>query len=163
MPRAISTHVYPFFHNRALIFILSLGGAIIAIVVASSCEFYSFQSITNRPWPGLEEPFTNAVSATVGLFSYEITESTEPGEENLGCKAFDGRFSDFPEGNELWEAAQYCVVFAFLTSVFALLINLFEMICCSFFCSFIFASTLLLMAGALQACTFMVIGGADAW
>jgi hypothetical protein len=155
--------VYTFFHDRALIFILSLGGTICAIVVARSCEFYSFESITNSPWPGLEDPFTNAVSATVGLFSYEITESTLPGEENLGCKAYDGRFSDFPEGNGLWEAAQYCAVFAFITSAFALLIILFETICCSFYCSFIFASTLLMMAGALQACTFMVIGGADVW
>jgi hypothetical protein len=153
-----------FFLDRVLIFILSLGGFICSIAVAASCEFYHFDSITDGPWAGLEPPFPNTtIAANVGLFKYEVTDSTEPGEEDGGCKAIDGRFKDFSEGNGLWEAAQYCAVFATITSGLAFFINLFEAFCCSFYCSFIFACTLLWIAGALQACTFMVLGGGDFW
>jgi hypothetical protein len=151
----------PFFLDRTLVFLLSIGGIICSALAASSCDFFHFDSIDNRPWPGLEPPFNNTIAADVGLFNYEITDSTELSDLNEGCIAYDGRFSDFPKGHELWEAAQWCALFALITSGLAFLINLFEAICCSFFCSFIFACTLLWIAGVLQACTFMVLGGGD--
>jgi hypothetical protein len=111
----------------------------------------------------LEPPYDSTIGADIGLFSYEITDSTEPADLREGCIAFDGRFSNFSEGNALWEAAQWCAVFSFVTSALAFFINLLEVICCSFYCSFFFASTLLWIAGALQACTFMVLGGGEFW
>jgi hypothetical protein len=153
----------PFFLDRITVFILSLGGIICAGVAASSCEFYHFDTISERPWQGMEPPFEDALAANIGLFNYEITDSTRLTDLEEGCTGFDGRFSDFPEGNALLEAAQYCAVFAMITSALAFLINLAEAICCSFFCSFIFACALLWIAGALQACTFMVLGGGEFW
>jgi hypothetical protein len=133
-------------------------------VAAFSCHFFHFESVDNeRPWPGLEDPFNNTIGADIGLFSYEITDSLDPRDLDEGCQTFDDRFRDFTQGNALWEAAQYCAVFALITSLIAFFINLFELFCCSFYCSFIFASTLLLIAGGLQACTFMVLGGGDFW
>jgi hypothetical protein len=111
----------------------------------------------------LEPPYASTIGADVGLFSSEITDSAEPADLREGCIAFDDRFADFSEGNALWEVAQWCAVFAFVTSGLAFFINLFEVICCSFYRSFIFAFTLLFLAGGLQACTFLVLGGADFW
>jgi hypothetical protein len=151
------------FLDRTLIFLLAIGGVICAGVVVRSCNFYHFNSHSGRPWPGLEPPFNNTVGANIGLFSYEITHSTELSELYLGCIDFDNKFSQFSEGNSYWQAAQYCAVFAFFTSCLAILINLFEVIFCSFYCSFIFASMLLMLAGVLQACTFMVLEGIEFW
>jgi hypothetical protein len=154
----------PFFLDRAIIFILSLGGFICSLAAAASCEFYNFDTTTSTPWPGLEPPFTKTtIAANVGLFKYEVTESTEPEEADEGCNAIDDRFTNFSGKNDLWEAAQYCSFFAMISSGLAFFINLFEAIFCSFFCSFIFACTLLFIAGALQASTFMVLGGGDFW
>jgi hypothetical protein len=152
-----------FFLDRTLVFILSIGGAICSGLASFSCEFYHFESVDNRPWPGLEPPYKSTIGADIGLFSYQITDSIEPADVREGCVAFDGRFRDFSEGNALWEAAQWCAVFAFVTGGLASYVNLCETICCSFCCSFIFACTLLFLAGGLQACTFMVLGGADFW
>jgi hypothetical protein len=140
----------PFFLDRILVFLLSLGGIICSALAASSCEFFHFYSYSHDPWPGLEPPFNDAIAANVGLFMYEITDSTELSDLNEGCIAYDRRFSEFPEGNALLEGAQWCALFAMIASGLAFLTNLFEAVCCSFFCSYIFACTLLCVAGVLH-------------
>jgi hypothetical protein len=155
--------VYAFFLNRIFVFILSAGGATCSGLASFSCQFYHFEAVNNTPWSGLEPPYDSAIGADIGLFTYQITDSTDSADLGEGCIAFDGRFSDFSEGNGLWEAAQWCALFAFATSGLAFFINLLELIGCSFYCSFIFACTLLWIAGALQACTVMVLGGNDYW
>ena len=105
------------------------------------------------------------IAANVGLFNYEISYSIDPSDLNEGCIAYDGgRFSYFSEGN-----AEFMGGCSGLHSLchdheWSCLFN--QLVggdFCSFFCSFIFACKLLWIAGVLQVCTLMVLGGSDFW
>jgi hypothetical protein len=160
-------------HPCSFSILLTGGGAIaLSFLAALDCKFYSFENVdpTGTAWDGLKPPFQSTLGADIGLFSYRITDSSDPVDIMDECVEFNERFRDFQlddssnrGGSAAWVAAQFCALFAMILGGLAWFVNLFETCFCSFYCSFLIGSILLLLAGGLQACTFLIFADNDFW
>lgn len=145
-------------------------------MAADTCEFISFENQNGIPNPNLEPPLDVAVSAHVGIFSYELlevgvkdangtmTSSTTNSPTITGkCVNYEDRFSDMMEVYEAIAAAQFCAVVAPSLALFAIALNLFEFFVFSFYGSFIFSGVLYFCAAAIQAGTFSMLAEPAIW
>jgi hypothetical protein len=126
-----------------------------------TCEFLHFKNEENIPWRNLEFPFDRAIEAHVGIFYYDIVESDVSDRETNGCVGYDNLFHE--SEYEVLVASQFCALFAPIIAGIGLFVTLFEMCVCSFYCSFMIASLLFLIAAGIQAGTFSLFAEPSFW
>jgi hypothetical protein len=148
---------------RLIILALATGGILLSYVALDTCEFISFENKRGIPWENLEPPFDQAVSAHVGIFSYEIVEAGSDGVTTGKCVNYDDRYADMIDFYESIAASQFCAVVAPSLALFAMALNLFEFFVCGFHGSFIFSSLLYFFAAGIQAGTFSMLAEPAIW
>jgi hypothetical protein len=144
-----------------MVFLLGGGAVACSVFAARSCEFFSYESLDGEPWEGFEPPFKDVIKASVGLFRYSLqTDGTSIkfGDECVGYS----NWSNVGTSN-LFQAAQWCAVFAPWAGGLAWSMNLFEFCCCEMFGSFFITSSLFFAAAILQGCSFFVFGDTNFW
>ena len=141
-------------------------GFLLSLLAALSCTFFSFENVTGEPWVGLTPPFDSTISANIGLFKYEITNSLEPMEmiDDGECVPYENILSDLTgQGVEMWVASEFCAVVAVVLSGLAFIVNLVEVICCNYPFSCLLPAIMLFIAFVMQVCTFLVFGRSEFW
>ena len=151
------------YSNRLIVLGLAIGGVLLSYVAQDTCEFISFENQRGTPWENLEPPFDQAVSAHVGIFSFEILEAGNNGTTTGKCVDYDDRFADMIDFYEAIAAAQFCAIVAPSLALVAIALNLFEFFVCGFNGSFIFSSFLYVAAAGIQAGTFSMLAEPAIW
>jgi hypothetical protein len=151
------------YYVRLLVIALATGGVLLSYVALDTCEFISFENQRGIPWENLEPPFDRAVSAHVGIFSYEILEAGVNGTTTGKCINYDDRFADMIDSYESIAASQFCAVVAPSLAMLAIALNLFEFFVCGFYGSFIVSSVLYFAAAGIQAGTFSMLAEKAIW
>mmetsp|Transcript_61606 Transcript_61606/g.150815 ORF Transcript_61606/g.150815 Transcript_61606/m.150815 type:complete len:422 (+) Transcript_61606:307-1572(+) len=148
--------------RRCCVLLLMAAGISMSVIVALSCEFFSYQTLDGEPWPNLTPPFNVLTSAGVGLFSYTVQSSmvTGNGMTFETCTPYGDEFLDQEEQNSnsssFFVAAQYCAIMAPVAAVLALLSHVSEIVCCRIKGSYHINAFLLISATILQGATFLI-------
>jgi hypothetical protein len=139
--------------DRIAVLLFGGGGIACSIMVALSCEFFKFRASDEAEF---KEPFENITQAYVGILRYTL--------EGQGGECIDYK-DDFLNSKygEMFQAAQFCAVAAPSFAFVAWMVNLAEMLFCSYMCSFILSCLLFLVACVVQGCTFLVFGQNEFW
>lgn len=127
---------------KIIIILLATAGIILSYFASSTCQFLLFET---------EAYNETIVSQWIGIFKSEKIIQDE-NEEIYRCSFYDNLFLDAP--NKVLFAIQVCAVIAPSLAFIAILISIFELLCCKFFGSFIAACALFLAASIFQIGTF---------
>jgi hypothetical protein len=147
--------------ERAFLLIFACAGVALSIASATKCDFLSFQNSAGLPWITLKDPFDGAIEARLGMFSYQIIRAADASRIMEECKPYGEQFTELD--TPLLAVAQICAFCAPILAGAAILFLLMEMCVCNFFGSFLFSSTLLVVASGAQAATFCVFAEQDFW
>eukprot|EP00980_Cylindrotheca_fusiformis_P014362 scaffold3827_cov179-Cylindrotheca_fusiformis.AAC.26 len=116
-----------------IVLLLSTVGIFASILTVFSCQFFTYRTIDGMLWEGLDAPFDELPKAAVGLFFYsqETTTSRQPvfGDS---CE----KYPDWQEAgqNAVFQAAQWCCIFAPVAAFLAWVQVLLEMVWCLLAC-----------------------------
>ena len=123
---------------------------------------FSYQSTDGGLRDGLDAPFDQLSSASVGLFSFsELTTTDEDAVFGDQCVKYDDWQS--AGQNVYFSVAQIASICAPVLGFLAWIQVFFDMICCRLCGSFVLTSLLFFTASALQGCTFLVFADSEFW
>jgi hypothetical protein len=147
--------------KRFYVLFLAVAGIVFSILVAYSCQFFSYRTLDGEPWVDLMPPFDTMPRASVGLFSYsEQTDSIVIFDRGV-CLDYENPFETGQ--NDLWNIAQYCAIGAPCAAFLAFAQLLLEMSCCRLYGSNAWIALLFLAASVLQGCSFMIFADGEFW
>jgi hypothetical protein len=128
---------------------------VLSVASARTCEFISISSKED----GGDPPFDTAIVANVGIFSYEILESSSTTD---GCVDYEETFGDLSDTYPSLTAAQYSAYFAPIIGGVALVVIVFDTLVCTFRGGFYMIGTpLFALAAGIQAGTFSILAGGE--
>jgi len=136
--------------NRIIIILLATTGIILSYFASNTCRFLSFETEAYNETV-VSPAFDEQTRRWIGIFKSENIIHDE-NEETYRCSFYDNLFLDAP--NKVLFAIQLCAVIAPSLAFIAILISIFELLCCKFFGSFIAACALFLAASLFQIGTF---------
>lgn len=140
-----------------------IAGIVCSWAASNTCDFITFQDNDGNPPDRAEDPpFNRAISASVGIFKYEILEFAD-GTRPTDCQAYDDRWIQGTYSYPSLTSAQFCALLAPLCAILGLFLNTVDFCVCNFPGSFMFASTLMLAASGIQAGTFTLIADPVFW
>lgn len=142
-----------------------LGAAGIAASVSSiaSCQFFYYRALDGVAWEDLTPPFDTLPQASVGLFSYSesLTSDKNPITGD-SCEAYD-EWQDVGQ-TAYWSLAQWASLVAPLTALLAVLQVSFELCgLCRLRGSYFLVPVLFFISFALQSCTFFLFMESQYW
>jgi len=131
---------------KILIILLASAGIVLSIYSSYTCQYLYIESEILYE---LEDP---PFERWIGIFKYESVHSDEteglfPSER---CSLYGKFLIDFPA----LFASQLCALVAPILALIAVLVSIFELLCCKFFGGFVATSVLLLAASLFQSGTF---------
>merc|ERR1712238_415295 len=126
--------------NRLIIILLATTGIILSYFAANTCRFLLFETEAYNETV-VSPAFDEHTRRWIGIFKSENIIQDE-NEETYRCSFYDNLFLDAP--NKVLFAIQLCAVIAPSLAFIAILISIFELLCCKFFGSFIAACALFL-------------------
>jgi hypothetical protein len=137
------------------VFVFGLIAIVCSGKAANTCEFISFENTSGTPWQKLQPPFNTAIAANVGIFKYEILESSS-GTETNGCVPYEERFLGMKDTYEALASAQLCALLAPIFGGLGVFLNLVwdESLVAGIFC---------LAAAGIQAGTFSMVADPSIW
>jgi hypothetical protein len=109
-----------------------------------------------------EPPFNIAISGTVGIFGYEITEYYNRVGQSDGCLAYDENFGQQRAYPSL-ATAQFCALIAPIFAGIGIFFTAVDLCVCNFGGSFLTPSLLYAIACGLQAATFTLLADPAFW
>lgn len=147
---------------RLYILLLGLGAIGASVMLLFSCQFFSYQTTDGESSEGLEAPFDQLSTASVGLFSFsELTKTHEDAIFGDQCVKYEDW--QIAGQNVYFSVAQIAAIAAPVLGFLAWIQVFFDMICCRLCGSFVFISLLFFTASALQGCTFLVFADSEFW
>jgi len=135
---------------KIIIILLATTGIILSYFASNTCRFLSFETEAYNETV-VSPAFDEQTRRWIGIFKSENIIHDE-NEETYRCSFYDNLFLDAP--NKVLFAIQLCAVIAPSLAFIAILISIFELLCCKFFGSFIAACALFLAASLFQIGTF---------
>jgi len=135
---------------KIIIILLATTGIILSYFSSNTCRFLLFETEAYNETI-VSPAFNEQTRGWIGIFKSEKIIQDE-NEETSRCSFYDNLFLDAP--NKVLFAIQLCAVIAPSLAFIAILISIFELLCCKFFGSFIAACALFLTASLFQIGTF---------
>jgi len=136
--------------NRIIIILLATTGIILSYFASNTCRFLLFENEAYNETV-VSPAFDEQTRRWIGIFK-SVNIIQDENEETYRCSFYDNLFLDAP--NKVLFAIQLCAVIAPSLAFIAILISIFELLCCKFFGSFIAACALFLAASLFQIGTF---------
>ena len=148
--------------GRVYLLLLATAAIISSLLLIFSCQFFSYRSVDGEIWEGFDTPFDELSTASVGLFRYSETTTSN---ENvfLGDQCLTYPTLEDAGHNVYFFVAQWCSIAAPIVAFLAYLMLLLEMVYCRLSGSFCLFSFLFFAAGALQGCSFLVFANTNFW
>jgi len=148
--------------TRLYVLLLGLGAIGASVLLLFSCQFFSYKTTDGELSEGLETPFDQLSSASVGLFSFsELTTTDEDAIFGDQCVKYDDW--QIAGQNVYFSVAQISAIVAPVLGFLAWIQVFFDMFCCRLCGSFVLISLLFFTASALQGCTFLVFADSEFW
>jgi hypothetical protein len=143
-----------FLHShRGVMLALSCGGVMLSVLASETCEFLYFEKEYNATI--MDPPFDRASAGWIGIFQYSILKDENGMDLVDGCSKYENQFTRAPY--EALIASQFCAVFAPALGMLAILISIIDLLCCTFYGSFVVTCVVFLIASGFQAGTFSIV------
>jgi len=138
---------------KIIIILLATAGISLSFFASNTCQFLLFETEAYNETI-FSSAFDEKTGGWIGIFKSEkiVQDEDEESLTTYRCSLYDNLFLDAP--NKVLFVIQLCAVMAPSLAFIAILISIFELLCCKFSGSFIASCALFLAASLFQIGTF---------